>query len=216
MAISIEQPGPYIPQKPEEGSENASVLVKWCRDCAGPAHDYFEIYRYTGFVSYLIVDDPNNLSEADSGLITENSVDFYGRPEDLFFPNTPMYNHVLKNSELLNATANTYYVDKTAKEEEYYTYLIAGIREEERTDGLSSVIPVGSEPNGWYRTFSYLFVCAINTLPAKDLYVTNGEWDDTTWTTSEFCETPYGSFSYAQYTQPGSALAETYKDILVP
>ena len=206
-------PTPYVPEKEPELS---SMLVKWCRDLLGPPHDYFEVYRYTGFIKYLIVEDPKNLNEQDQRTIIEREIDFFGRPEDLFVPGADMYNYILRNSGLLGQTRNTYITDRSVLEEEYYTYIVAGILESERTDGLSTYIPIGSEPNGWYRTLSYLYPCAINSLSAKDLYITDGVWDDETWTTSEFCETPYGSFSYLQFEAPTDELEELYRGVLVP
>lgn len=213
IELGLVEPTPYVPEKQEESS---SMLVKWCRDLLGPAHDYYEVYRYTGFLSYLIVEDPNNLTEKDQTTIGEESVDFYGRPEDLFLPGARMYNHVLKQSSFIGATRNTYYTDRDVFEEEYYTYIIAGILEDERTEGTYTYIPIGSEPNGWYRKLSYLYPCAINSLSAKDLHIRNGVWDDATWTTSEFCNTPYGSFDNKRFTAPTDELAEVYNEILLP
>jgi len=206
-------PTPYVPEKEPELS---SMLVKWCRDPLGPPHDYFEVYRYTGFIEYLIVEDPKNLTEEDQETITERQIDFFGRPEDLFVPGADMYNYILRNCGLLGQTRNTYITDRSVLEEEYYTYIVAGIRESERTDGLSTYIPIGSEPNGWYRTLSYLYSCALNSLSAKDLYIMDGVWDDETWTTSEFCETSYGSFSYQPFEAPTDELGELYSGVLVP
>lgn len=213
FGLTLAAPTPYVPEKQEEYS---SILVKWCKDLIGPSPDYFEIYRYTGFLSYLIVEDPNNLTEEDQTTIDNESVEFYGRPENLFLPGAGMYNHALKQSILVGATRNIYYTDRSVLEEEYYTYLIAGIFEEERTDGLESYVPIGSEPNGWYRKISYLYPCSTNSLAAKDLYITNGVWEDDTWTTSEFCQTPYGSFDNKKFTEPTDELAEVYNEILLP
>ena len=207
------EPTPYVPEKQEDSS---SMLVKWCRNLLGPPHDYFEIYRYTGFLSYLIVEDPNNLTDLEQETIASELVEFYGRPEHLFLPGSAMYNYVLEHSSFIAATRNTYHVDAGVVEEEYYTYLIAGILDEERTDGQDTYIPICSEPNGWYRKLSYLYPCAINSLSAKDLHIRDGVWDDATWTTSEFCKTPYGSFDNKRFTAPTDELAEVYNEILLP
>lgn len=186
----IIEEAPYVPDR-----ESASMLLTWCRDEQGPPHDYFEIYRYVGFIPYLQVSDPDNLTAWEQAEIAEKDInpEFVGRREDLFGPCTALREFILKNSEFRGSTRNIYAVD-SVEHDEYYSYLIAGIRNSERTDGLETYIPLGSEPNAWYRKISDSYKCATNSMSASDLYVTNAEWHDDGWVPSNFCGSSYGSF----------------------
>lgn len=200
----------YVPEP-----KTSNILVHWCRDIVGPAHDYFEVYRYEGFIPYLVVEDPENLTAEEDAQINENNIEFYDTEEKLFTGCSPFRKYVLENSQIIGATRGTHGVDSSAIEGEYYTYLIAGILEKETGGDTQTYIPVGSEPNNWYRKVSDLYECAINTMSATKLTITNDVWSDSDWKPSLFCGSEYGNFTLTGYKPPDTSIYDMYDGLLI-
>jgi hypothetical protein len=193
---------------------SSSILVHWCRDIVGPAHDYFEVYRYDGFIPYLVVEDPENLTDDEYEKIKDENIEFYDTEEKLFTGCSPFRKYVMENSNIVGATKATYGVDNSVTEGEYYTYLVAGILEKETGGDTQTYIPTGSEPNNWYRKMSDLYECAINSMSATKLTVVNDVWNKH-WKPSLFCGSEFGRFTTKGFEPPDTSIYDKYVGLLL-